>query len=81
MKKIELTSLELQVLKQDVAGDFNEMTASPEEAAALNSVINKAEALMAELDAYDELGNSLMEWYLNKYQAQENSGSEAEPAQ
>jgi len=26
---------------------------------------------MEELDAYDELGNSLMQWFYNKYKAQE----------
>lgn len=72
MKEIKLTQLELKVLKQDVAGGFSSMTATPEEAAALNSVIDKAYTLMAKLNAYDELDDSLMIWYLDKYLKQES---------
>lgn len=70
-KRIELSDLELQMLKQSVSGDFSPMGATEEEAEAMNSVIDKADKLMEELDAYDELGNSLMVWFLNKYKAQE----------
>jgi hypothetical protein len=38
----------------------------------MNSVIKKAEDLMEELDAYDELDESLMEWFLAKYNEQNN---------
>lgn len=70
-KQIELSPLELEMLKKNVARDFEPMTATAQEADAMNSVLAKADALMDELDAYDEMGNSLMEWYLNKYQQQE----------
>lgn len=70
MNKIELTELELKVLKQNVSGDFSPMNATEEEAAAMNSVLRKAEDLMDELEAYDELENSLMLWFLCKYESQ-----------
>lgn len=70
-KKIELTPLELKMLKRDLAGKFFPPNQTDEENAALSSVIDKANELMAELDAYDELGNSLMRWFYNKYKAQE----------
>ena len=42
----------------------------------LGGVIDKADALMEELDAYDELEGDLIEWYWNKYQAQETATTE-----
>ena len=71
MKRIELTEMELQMLKLNVAREFYPLVASPEEVKAMNSVIKKAEDLMEELDAYDELDESLMEWFLEKYNNQE----------
>lgn len=72
MKKIELTDLELKVLQQDVNREFSDFDATEEELRAMVSVINKAEALMRELDAYNELGDNLILWYWNKYLAQRN---------
>jgi len=69
--KIELTPLELAMLKRDLAGEFFPPEQTDEENKALASVIEKADNLMEELDAYDELGNSLMQWFYNKYQVQE----------
>lgn len=70
MKKFELTELEQRVLKASVDRTFFPLTATDEECTALVSVIEKAENLMKELDAYDELGDSLMEWFLKKYNEQ-----------
>lgn len=71
MKKIELTDLELRVLQQDVKGEFSDFDATEEELRAMVSVLNKADDLMRELDAYNELGDSLILWYWNKYLAQQ----------
>ena len=70
MKRIELTGLELQMLKLNVAREFYPLVATAEEVKAMNSVIKKAEGLMEELDAYDELDESLMEWFMAKYKDQ-----------
>ena len=70
MKRIELTGLELQMLKLNVAREFYPLVATIEEMKAMNSVIKKAEDLMEELDAYDELDESLMEWFLERYNKQ-----------
>lgn len=77
--KIELTPMELAMLKRDIAGDFFPPQQTDEENKALLSVINKADEAMEALDAYDELENSLMEWFLAKYQAQESSEVENTP--
>ncbi len=71
MEKIELTPLELAMLERDLRGEFFPPEQTDEENKAFARVIDKAEALMEKLDAYDELGNSLMEWFYHKYKAQE----------
>ena len=68
--RIELNPLELEMLERDLRGEFFPPEQSEEENKAYAGVIEKAEALMDELDAYDELGNSLMQWYYNKYKEQ-----------
>lgn len=70
--RIELTPLELEMLKRDLAGEFFPPEQTDEENKAFARVIDKADKLMEELDAYDELGNSLMQWFWDKYQEQQN---------
>ena len=67
MEKIELTPLELAMLERNLRGEFFPPEQTDEENKAFANVI----ALMEKLDAYDELGNSLMEWFYHKYKAQE----------
>lgn len=76
MKKINLTELELKVLHQDVKGEFSDFEATEDELRAMVRVLNKASELMKELDAYDELDESLTLWYWNMYQAQETATTE-----
>lgn len=70
MATIQLTELEYKMLIKNVNRTFQPMNATKEEAAAMNSVISKATKLIEELDAYDELGDSLMAWFLKKYREQ-----------
>ncbi len=69
-KRIEITPLELAMLKRHLNGDFFPPDQTKEEMQAMCSVIDKADNYMAELDAYDELGTSLMKWFYKKYQQQ-----------
>ena len=71
MRKIELTDLELRLLKLDVIHEFSDFDATEEELRAMVSVINKADDLMRELDEYDELGTDLILWFWEKYLKQE----------
>lgn len=71
MKKIELTELEVKMLHKNLDGSYFAPDCTDEEIEAMHSVIDKADELMEELDAYDELENSLMEWFFRKYEAQE----------
>ena len=72
MKKIELTDRELEVLKQQLNGEFDRVLAPDEDKDTLMSVIDKAENLMHELKAYKESGGDLMAWFYNKYKEQES---------
>lgn len=74
-KRIELTELELRMLKANVNGEFFPPEATKEECVAMRSVITKADDLMEELDAYDELDSNLMLWFLNKYNEQEKDNN------
>ena len=71
MRKIELTDLELRLLKLDVIHEFSDFDATEEELRAMVRVINKADDLMRELDEYDELGDDLILWFWEKYLQQE----------
>ena len=70
MKKIELTSDEIKVIEQQLNGEIEVWSATDEQQEILTKVTNDAEALMDELDAYDELDGDLIQWYYDKYKAQ-----------
>lgn len=69
--RIELTPLEFAMLERDLRGEFFPPEQTDEENKAFASVIDKADRLMEDLDAYDELGESLMQWFYDKYKKQE----------
>ena len=75
MKKIVLTEKEIEVIQQQLNGEIEVHSATEEQQQLLMGVIDKANALLDEEDAYEELeaqGNDLIDWYWKKYQAQEN---------
>ena len=74
--KITLTELELEVMKKDIAGEFFPPEATDEERKALASAIDKADAYCEKLDAYEDIGDSLMVWFLKQYEAQEAEAGE-----
>lgn len=63
---IILTDLEEKMLQQNINGEFDPMTATMEEAAATNRIIEMADNLMESLDAYNELDGDLLVWFDNK---------------
>lgn len=71
MKKIELSEQEIQVIKDQLDGKISAFTATPEQQQLLMGVIDKADALMEELDAYDDDYSDLIAWFWGKYQAQQ----------
>lgn len=77
MNKIELSAEEIKVINQQLNGEIEVWNATDEQQKTLTGVINKAEALMEEQDAYDDLDNymegGLIAWFYDKYKAQEQA--------
>ena len=76
MKKIELTEQEVNIINAQLNGEIEVWTDDEEIQKTLMGVIKKAKDLMEELDAYDELGDDLIEWFHNKYLAQQIATTE-----
>lgn len=79
MKKIELSADEIKVIKQQLNGEIEVWHATDEQKKLLMGVIDKADALLEELDAYDDMTENheadTILWFWHKYQEQE--GKEA----
>ena len=74
MEKIVLTEKEIEVIDLFLAEKVDiETVATDEQKELLMGVTDRAEALMEELNAYDELDDNLVKWYYNKYKAQQAS--------
>ena len=71
MSKIELSELEINVIEKQLANEFDQFDSTDEEKAAMTSAMNKAYALMEELDAYEESGDDVVKWFYDKYKEQE----------
>lgn len=71
MKKIELSADEIKVIKQQLNGEIEVWNATDQQQKHITSVIDKAEALLDELNAYDELEGDMILWFWNKYKTQE----------
>lgn len=67
-----LTDDEIKVIELQLAEKIEIATATEEQKVLLMGVIDRAEDLMRELDAYDELDDDLIAWYYNKYKAQQS---------
>lgn len=71
MEKIVLTEKEIEIIDLFLAEKIDiETVATDEQKELLMGVTDRAEALMEELDAYDELDDNLIKWYYDKYKAQ-----------
>lgn len=75
MKKIILSEKEIELIEAQLEGKV-EVWADDETQKILGGVIDKAEALMIEQEAFNEVGSDLIRWYWNKYQAQETATTE-----
>jgi hypothetical protein len=72
MSKIELSEEQIALIKRYLAGE-DLIYLEGEDQVIFGEVINKAEALMFELDAVEESGDDLIAWYWDKYQNQEQN--------
>lgn len=71
MNKIVLNEKQKAVLKKQIDGEYSPFFSANEEQLLLNEVIDMANDLMDELEAYDEAGDDLMIWFWEQYQNQE----------
>lgn len=69
-KKIILTDEEKAVIEKQLKGELNAFFMEDREREIIDKVIDDANALMTELDAFDEMGDDLVKWYYDKYKAQ-----------
>lgn len=70
-ERIILTDKEKELIEKQLNGQFSPFDATNEERQTLSNVIQSAEILCKELDAYDDIGDGLLQWYYNKYKAQQ----------
>ena len=71
MKKIELTPAHIAAIEAQLNGGVGYEPMDFDEIKAIDEVIEMADSLMEELDAYDELDDSLVKWFYNKYKEQQ----------
>lgn len=74
MGKIILTEREIELINKHLRGEIEVYNATDEEQEVLGNIIDRADDLMEELDAYDALDDlefDLLRWYLTMYENQE----------
>lgn len=67
MTKIELTPSEIAIIEKQLRGELTAFNATHDEQVTMCAVVDKAEALMDELEAYEESGDDLIKWFYDKY--------------
>lgn len=77
-EKINLSADEIEVIHQQLNGEFGAFTATPRQQQLIMGVTDKALALADKLNAYDDVGEDLIEWYYNKYLEQEEEEENAQ---
>jgi hypothetical protein len=68
--KIILSDEQIRVIEKHLRGEINSLDGTDEEKKVLAEIIDAANDLCEELDAYDKVKNSFVEWYYEKYKAQ-----------
>lgn len=72
MERIKLSQREVELIEAYFKKEIT-IWANEEVQDVFGGVIDNAIALMHELEAYDEANGRLIEWYWEKYQAQETA--------
>lgn len=68
--KIILSDEQIGVIEKHLRGEINALDGTDEEKKVLAEIIDAANDLCEELDAYDKVKNSFVEWYYERYKAQ-----------
>ena len=72
-KQIELSQEEIAVIEKQLKGGVGFEFEDEHEKEVMMGVIDKADELIHELDAFDELDGDLIAWYYQKYKAQQTA--------
>lgn len=65
-KNVSLTDEEKAVVTKYRKGEITAFDTSEKDIQTMTQLMNKAEALLGELNAYDEIEGDLVEWYCKK---------------
>jgi len=68
--KIQLSQEELTVIEKQLKGGVGFEFEEEDDKVTMMGVLDKAEALLDELQAYDDIDGDLIAWYYNKYKEQ-----------
>lgn len=68
--KINLTEAEKEVIQKYFKGEITTFGTSDEDMQTMKGVINKAEDLMHELEAYEDAQEDMIKWYWDLHEAQ-----------
>ncbi len=71
MSKIVLDVRQKAVIQKYVDGSYSPFFSNENEQEAMNQVLDMANELEEELDAYDESGDDMLKWFWEQYQKQE----------
>ena len=72
MTRIELSNDEIKIIEKQLSGEFDQFDSTEDEQRLMMGVIDKANALMEELDAYEESGDDVIKWFYDKFKEQKN---------
>ena len=72
-KQIILSEEEIAVIEKQLKGGVGFEFENDREKEVMMELVDKADELIHELDAYDELDGDLIAWYYNKYKAQQTA--------
>lgn len=67
MGKFNLNMPQIKLIEKYLNGEFNQFTASEAEQDLFGDILDKAEDLLEELDAYETYGGDLVKWYFEQY--------------
>lgn len=71
MNKIVLNTKQKAIIQKYVDGNYSPFFSNTEDQEAMNQVLDMANELEEELDAYDESGDDLVKWFWEQYQKQQ----------
>lgn len=71
MAKIELSEKEIALANAYMSHEIDPFNMPEEYVETAVTFADKATALVEELDAYEEMGDDLWAWFINKYRTQE----------